>query len=78
MAATRQVGVLAGAEGGGVRRCGSPGIASRSSCGRQQEPCRGGHDEGQPRRPVLVRITGADVDGWLDELRQIVNSIEVG
>ncbi|QNA75049.1 hypothetical protein C8250_026950 [Streptomyces sp. So13.3] len=28
-------------------------------------------------RPVLVRVTGPDVDGWPDELRQIVNSIDV-
>lgn len=29
-------------------------------------------------RPVLVRVIGPDVDGWSDELRQIVNSIDVG
>lgn len=29
-------------------------------------------------RPVLVRVTGPDVDGWPEELRQIVNSIDVG
>ncbi|MCM2426471.1 hypothetical protein [Streptomyces sp. RKAG337] len=29
-------------------------------------------------RPVLVRVTGPDVDGWPGELRQIVNSIDVG
>ncbi|MCZ4122043.1 hypothetical protein [Streptomyces sp. H39-S7] len=28
-------------------------------------------------RPVLVRVTGPDVDGWPTELRKIINSIDV-